>query len=61
MTDLISYRRTNQGAWELTALVSDRDTPFQYYEHGHYFGYTKKEATERFIETLQDKGQELVK
>lgn len=38
----ISYRRTVQGAWELSAIHNG------YLRHRQYFGYTKCEAARLF-------------
>lgn len=38
----ISYRKTFQGAWALSAVVGG------YLEERQYFGYTKREATAMF-------------
>lgn len=45
----INYRRTFQGAWELYA--SDKNG---YLVSRQYFGYTKKEATRLFRETMKE-------
>lgn len=42
----ISYRRTFQGAWALSAVVGDR------FEERLYFYYTKREATTLFLDEL---------
>ncbi len=57
----ISYRVTNQGAYELSCIVTEPGTPFAFYEHSQYFGYTKKEATRMFKEHLAAKGLKIVR
>ena len=42
----ISYERTYQGAWRLSAMYNG-----EYYTH-QYFDYTKREAREEFIEHI---------
>jgi hypothetical protein len=49
---MITYRMTFQGAWELSADVTDPFTPFTWSESMQFFDYTKKEATELFREYL---------
>jgi len=58
---VITYRRTFQGAWELSALVSDPYTGFEYYEHAQFMGYTKAEAKSLFLDRLTSNNQTLVK
>jgi len=43
----ISYRKTFQGAWVLSAFVGG------YYEEKQFMGYTKKEATSLFREYVK--------
>lgn len=57
----ISYRVTYQGAYELSALVREPNTPFDFYEHCQYFGYTKKEAARLFREHLANKNMKIVR
>jgi hypothetical protein len=52
MQDLnITYRRTFQGAWELSAFISDSSG--EYLLSRQFMGYTKSEAKELFIEQAQ--------
>lgn len=57
----ISYRVTSQGAYELSVIVTEPGTPFAFYEHSQYFGYTKREATRLFREHLAAKGMKIVR
>ena len=57
---MISFRKTSQGAWELSALVTDKETPVPYYDHAQYMGYTRTEAKYRFLDDLKAKGKRLV-
>lgn len=49
----IQYRRTFQGAWELSAMV--QEGIYAYIEHAQFMGHTKKEATRLFRQYLKDK------
>lgn len=44
----IYYRKTFQGAWELTAYVKGS------WKSHQYMGYTKKEATDLFVRDYID-------
>jgi hypothetical protein len=46
----ISYRRTFQGAWALSAIVGG------YREERQYMGYTKREASRLFRNEFNGKG-----
>lgn len=58
---MIHTRRTTQGAWELSALVRDKETPFTYYDRLQVFDYTKSEAVKVFKEHLAHTGKTIVK
>lgn len=58
---MIFYRKTFQGAWELSAEVTDPFTPFSWSESRQFFGYTKREATALFREYLTANRMTLVK
>jgi hypothetical protein len=50
---MISYRKTFQGAWELSGFVARWDNLAGDWLTRQYFGYTKKEATRLFREELK--------
>jgi len=52
---MITYRKTSQGAWELSADVTDPYTPFTWTESRQFFYYTKQEAKALFLQYLSDK------
>ena len=43
----LSYRRTHQGAWAISAMIKG------YFVEMQYMGYTKEEATHKFLETYR--------
>lgn len=47
----VSFSRTFQGAWELSAIVNG------YRVHQQYMGYTKREAEAEFRSWLADGGR----
>lgn len=49
----ISYRKTYQGAWELSTVE------YGYRIHRQYMGYTKREATKLFKKQVKEIGKEL--
>jgi len=51
---MITYRKTYQGAWELSADVTDPYTPFTWTESRQFLYYSKKEATALFREYLAE-------
>ena len=46
----LSYRRTFQGAWVVSAMVGG------YREERHYLGYTKREASRLFRDEMNGEG-----
>ena len=58
---MIHYRKTSQGAWELSADVRDPYTPFVFTESHQFFYYTKAEAKELFLEHLAENQMTIVK
>jgi hypothetical protein len=56
---MLSYRKTFQGAWEIVALVYYAGQTF--YHHEQYFYYTKREATQRFRQSVKHKGYKLIR
>lgn len=46
----LSYRRTFQGAWVVSAMVGE------YREERQYMGYTKREASRLFRDEMNGKG-----
>lgn len=50
------YEKNSEGAWVVSALVADSETPFNWFEHMQFYGYTKKEAGALFRENLRRRG-----
>jgi hypothetical protein len=48
----ITYSKTSQGAWELSAIIT-KDI-YAWVEHSQYMGYTKLEATKLFKQRLKE-------
>ena len=53
---MISYRRTSQGAWELSADVTHPSETFTWTEYRQFFYYTKAGAAKAFREYLKTNG-----
>jgi hypothetical protein len=49
---MITCKKNGYGAWVVTALVSDRFTPFTWFESKQFYDYTKSEAIALFREYL---------
>ena len=52
MKTQITYHKTFQGAWELSAIIT-KDI-YAWVEHTQYIGYTKLEATKLFKQRLKE-------
>jgi len=58
---MITYNRNRNGSITLSALVSDSQTPFDWYERMTYYDYTVKEARQLFKQHLTDSKMTLKK
>lgn len=56
---MLGYRMTFQGAWEVSALVSDGVDCWL--EHCQYFDYTKREAGQMFRQRVREQGYRIVR
>ena len=53
---MITLETNRNGSYVLTALVSDKTTPFDWYETKAFYGYTKQEARKEFKAYLKQAG-----
>lgn len=57
----LAIDKNSEGAWRISAIVREPNTPFTFYETRVFYFYTKQEAIERYREAIAEAGMTLVK